>query len=298
MRKLGEWSTYLVYSAMWSLVRWLPESIAYSLFEGLASLAYRRDGKRVKRLRANYRRVRPSASSEELEMLVRRGLSSAMRYWCDTFRIQDWSPQEATATVSSTNQHLLDEGMASGKGIIVAVPHAGNWDHAGYYYCAIGYPVHTVAEHLKPDRLFRRFLAHRERMGMTVLDLDQRTLPALEEFLRQGKLVALVADRDLSKSGMEVDFFGGKAKMPVGPALLSYKTEAKIITAYVNYREEGIHISWQGPVEIDRSRPQLDEVQRVTQQLANIFESEISADPTSWHMQQRIFIDEEGFVQR
>ena len=283
---------------MWSVIRWLPEPMAYGFFQQLANLAYKRNGKRVQRLRSNYQRVKPNLSAGELEEMVKAGLTSAMRYWCDTFRIQDWSQEEAASTVTSTNQHLLAEGMRDGKGVIVAVPHAGNWDHAGYYYCAIGYPVHTVAEHLRPDRLFRKFLTHRQRMGMTVLDLDSKTLPELKKFLYQGQLVALVADRDLSKSGIEVDFFGGVAKMPVGPALLAYQTEASLITAYVNYRDDGIHISWDGPIQVARENEERVEVARITQEIAKVFEKEIQNDPTSWHMQQRIFVDDGSFVQR
>jgi lauroyl/myristoyl acyltransferase len=292
MNLIADWFTYLVYSALWRVIRWLPEKSAYGIFELGAKYAYRRDGKRVRRLRENYRRVRPTLSSDDLEILVRAGLSNAMRYWCDTFRISDWTQEDAKRTVTSSNEEILHSAMSRGKGVIIAVPHAGNWDHAGYYYCSIGYQVHTVAEHLKPERLFRKFLSHRERMGMIVLDLDGQTIPHLVEFLQGGKLVALVSDRDLSKSGQEVEFFGGTAKMPVGPALLAYKTGADLITAYVGYRDSGINISWQGPVGVDKDKDQGVEVARVTQAIAEIFQGEIDRDPTSWHMQQRIFIDE------
>ena len=293
MSVITDWLTYLLYSALWRVVRWLPSNLAYKIFESISRNAYRRDGKRVRRLRENYRRVRPQATPDQLELMVKKGVSNAMRYWCDTFRISDWSRDDAIASVNSTNQEILHAGMARGKGVIVAVPHAGNWDHAGYYYCSIGYPVHTVAEHLKPDRLFQKFLSHRQRMGMTVLDLDSQTIPELVKFLQDGQLVALVADRDLSRSGIEVDFFGGRAKMPVGPALLAYKTGADLITAYVGYRDGGIHISWRGPIEVDRTRDQSVELPRVTQEIAKIFQSEIDSDPTSWHMQQRIFVDDD-----
>ena len=175
MKALSEWGTYLTYSALWRLVRLLPETSAYRIFDLLAAISYRRNGRRVSRLRENYKRVRPNISQEELELMVRTGLRNAMRYWCETFRISDWSPEHAAQLVNSTNEELLHEGMKSGAGVIIAVPHAGNWDHAGYYYCSLGYPVHTVAEHLKPERLFRKFLKHRERMG--TVSYTHLTLP-------------------------------------------------------------------------------------------------------------------------
>ena len=224
--------------------------------------------------------------------MVKAGLESAMRYWCDTFRISDWSKQHVFETVTTTNEDLLVTGASSGDGVIVALPHAGNWDHGGLYFCAKGIPVYTVAEHLKPERLFKKFLEHRNRMGMTVLDLDGGVMPQLRKFLNEGRLVALVADRDLSKSGIEVDFFGSKAKMPPGPALLALDTKASLITVYVSFRENGIHMTFSGPIPVNRSAPDKSiEVERIAQSLARAFERDISEDPTSWHMQQRVFID-------
>ncbi len=298
MRSIADWFTYLIYSALWKVLRILPERSAYRFFEFLAARAYRKNGKRVRRLRSNYMAVRPESNQDELEELVRAGLRSSMRYWCDTFRISDWSKERVAATVSTQNEHLLLDGASSGRGVIVALPHAGNWDHAGLYFCSKGVKVHTVAEHLRPERLFRRFLLHREAMGMTVLDLDRAVLGELESFLNKGLLVALVADRDLSRSGIEVDFFNRKARMPAGPALLAHRTGADLITAYVSFQERGINIIFKGPFSVNREYPEKQEVTRVTQVLADAFAEEISADPTSWHMQQRIFIDDKDFKER
>lgn len=291
------WLTYLLYSALWRAVRIVPEKSAYAIFKTLAILAYRRNGKRVARLRSNYRAVKPELPESELEVLVQEGLKSAMRYWCDTFRISDWSKERVFTTVRTQNEEYLLRPIEQGRGLIVALPHAGNWDHAGAFFCARGVRVNTVAEHLKPERLFRKFLAHREAMGMQVLDLNAGVLAELENLLNEGELVALVADRDLSKSGVNVNFFGKTARMPAGPALLAYKTKADLITAYVSYTDSGIHIKFTEPLAIDYKAEQKSEIKRVTQLLANQFEYDISNNLTSWHMQQRIFIDE-GFVER
>ena len=291
------WLTYLIYSALWRAVRIVPEKSAYAIFNLLATLAYKRNGKRVSRLRSNYRAVKPELPASELEVLVQEGLKSAMRYWCDTFRISDWSKERVFTTVTTQNEEYLLRPIEQGRGLIVALPHAGNWDHAGAYFCARGVRVNTVAEHLKPERLFRKFLAHREAMGMQVLDLNAGVLAELENLLNEGELVALVADRDLSKSGVNVNFFGKTARMPAGPALLAYKTKADLITAYVSYTDSGIQIKFTEPLPINYQAEQKSEIERVTQLLANQFEHDISNNLTSWHMQQRIFIDQ-SFVER
>jgi lauroyl/myristoyl acyltransferase len=272
-------------------VRLLPEKTAYSFFEAVGKRIYRKNGRRISRLRENYRHVLPSLNGTELENLVQKGVSSAMRYWCDTFRISDWSQERVATTVTTENNELFLNSVNSGKGVIIALPHAGNWDHAGLYYCSQGIKVHTVAEHLRPERLFRKFLAHRERMGMTVLDLEEKVTEQLANFLREGKLVALVADRDLSRSGVDVKFFGANARMPAGPALLAIKTDANLITAYVSFTTSGINIKFSGPFLVRRGESESGEVQRLTQELANQFAMDIKSEPSSWHMQQRIFVD-------
>jgi lauroyl/myristoyl acyltransferase len=284
---------YFMYSTLWLIVRKLPKRLAYKMFDLIATIAYRRNRKRVQYLRKNYQHVFPADSQDLINEKVQKGLRNAMRYWCDTFRISDWDSEEVSKSVETNREELLLDSFASGNGVIVALPHAGNWDHAGLYFCSKGIQVNTVAEHLKPERLFRKFLKHRESMGMSVLDLNAQVITELESRLKKGALVALVADRDLSKSGVTVNFFNGKARMPAGPALLAYRTNAVLITAFVSYRKKGIQIDFSGPFKVEKQESESSEVTRLTQELALQFEKDISRAATSWHMQQRIFIDED-----
>jgi KDO2-lipid IV(A) lauroyltransferase len=193
-------------------------------------------------------------------------------------------------TVEVENEELLMQAIAAGTGVIVALPHAGNWDHAGAYFCSKGVKLVTVAERLKPEILFRKFLAYREAMGMEVLPLDSRSIAILAKRLREGGLVALVADRDLSKTGVTVDFFGGKARMPAGPAVLSINTGSPLLTAYVSYTPTGIHIDFRS-ILIDSSGTQQERVREIVQRCADNFADGISEHPQDWHMLQRIWID-------
>jgi lauroyl/myristoyl acyltransferase len=279
-----------VYFAGWRVVRWLPESTAYKLAYRVSDFLVKRNGKSVQRLRSNLSRTQPGITSLDLDLLLIEAMRSYMRYWCDTFRLPDWSKKRILETVTVTNEHLLTDAIEAKTGVIVAVPHAGNWDHAGAYFCAKGIRLVTVAERLKPEKLFLKFLAYRQAMGMEVLPLDGRVLNTLEERLNQGALVALVSDRDLSRSGIEVDFFGGIARMPAGPALLALRTKAPLITAFVSYTENGVHIEFRNvilPSSGDESR----KVKEIVQMTAQYFEDGISENPEDWHMLQRIWID-------
>jgi KDO2-lipid IV(A) lauroyltransferase len=279
-----------LYFIGWRIVRWLPEKSTYRLFYKIADILVKRNGKSVQRLRLNLSRTQPGITSLNLDLLVIDAMRSYMRYWCDTFRFPDWSKQRVVQTVAVTNEHLLMEAIAAKTGVIVALPHAGNWDHAGAYFCAKGVPLVTVAERLKPEKLFLKFLSYRESMGMEVLPLDGRVLETLADRLRGGALVALVADRDLSRSGIEVDFFGAPARMPAGPALLAIRTNAPLITAFVSYTDTGVHIDFKN-VALPSAGSEREMVQEIVQMTARHFEDGIARRPEDWHMLQRIWID-------
>ena len=284
------------YFAGWRIVRWLPERSAYPLAYALADFLSKRRGKNVSRLRSNLQRTQPNITELDLDLLVIDAMRSYMRYWCDTFRFPDWSAERVRETVTVRNEHLLLDAIAAKTGVIVSLPHAGNWDHAGAYFCAKGINLVTVAEHLKPEKLFLKFLSYRQAMGMEVLPLDGRVLGTLAQRLRQGALVALVADRDLSRSAIDVNFFGGPSRMPAGPALLALKTSAPLITAFVSYTEFGIHIDF-NEVAIPATGTDEEKVAEIVQRMANQFEAGISIHPQDWHMLQRIWTDGD-FVER
>ena len=288
--------TSVAYFAGWRIVRWLPEKSAYRFFKYVADRTSARNGKSFRRLESNLKRVVPGLSDQELRKLARAGMRSYLRYWCDTFRSPDWDTKRIQATVTVNDPELLLEPLRNKRGVVVALPHAGNWDHAGSYFCSQGIPLVTVVERLKPEKLFRKFLEYREAIGMEALPLDGRVMGTLTQRLREGKLVALVADRDLSRSGIDVDFFDGTARMPAGPALLAIRTGADLITAFVSYTETGIHIEFR-KIEIADGETENQRVSRTVQLCANSFATGIARHPQDWHMLQRIWIDGD-FVER
>jgi KDO2-lipid IV(A) lauroyltransferase len=280
----------LAYFAGWRLVRALPERSAYRLFSFIGRRAVKANGKSVQRLRFNLSRVKPDLSEVELESLLSRAYDSYLRYWCDTFRIQDWSPERIQETVTLTNGHLLIDPMRSDRGVVIALPHSGNWDHAGAYFCSIGIPLVTVAERLKPEALFQKFLEYRNSMGFEVLSLDSRSFVTLMKRAREKRLIALVADRDLSRSGVDVEFFGFPSRMPAGPALLAVKTGIPLVVAHVSYTPAGIHINF-SEVPVPEEGTESEKVSKVVQACADLFADGIAEHPEDWHMLQRIWID-------
>jgi phosphatidylinositol dimannoside acyltransferase len=280
----------------WNLIRRIPERSATRLFVWLGSRMLKKNGKSVKRLRSNLARVNPSLRPEELQDLTAQGVMSYMRYWCETFRSPDWSRERILSTVTVSNEHLLLDPISSGTAVVVALPHAGNWDHAGSYFCIKGAKLVTVAEILKPRALFEKFLEYRQAIGMEVLPLDSSAFGTLLERAQAGKLIALVADRDLSRGGIDVKFFGGTARMPAGPALVAIRTRSPLVTAFVSYTADGIHIQLDA-IEIPTDGDEDSKVEEIVQRCADNFAIGISENPEDWHMMQRIWVDDD-FVGR
>ena len=262
----------------WRIVRALPEKLSYRIFQSIGDYVYRKDGKGIKRLRSNMRKV-SNLEGSALEQLTKDAMRSYMRYWCDTFRLPDWSKDRILSRVELVNGHLLTDSLDNGKGVVVALPHSGNWDHAAAYFLARGYKIATVAERLKPERVFRAFLKYRQDIGMEILSTDMRTIPTLIERVKSGYIVPLVADRDLSAKGIEVNFFGSVAKMPAGPVIIAEKANADLIGAFVVYSGENIKIYFE---KLDLS----------VQAEADFFAKHLKMHPVDWHMLQRIWIND------
>ncbi len=270
------------YAAGWALVRGLPEGTARRLFDAGADLAARRGGKGVDRLRANLARVAPG---QDLTTLA---LRSYARYWREVFRLPVMPPATVVAGTVTVGESAVRTLLAAERGVVFALPHSGNWDTAAAWFAATGVHFTTVAERLKPESLFDRFVAFRESLGMEVLPLTGGERPpydVLTERLSAGGAVCLLADRDLTPRGVDVRFFGATARMPAGPASLALRTGAALVPVHLAFRRDGWLITFYDEV------PPTD-VATMTQAMADRFAEGIAAHPADWHMLQRLWLDD------
>lgn len=287
------------FAAGWGTVKALPEPLASRAFRGAADAATVRNGPGVRQLRINLRRViGPAPGEHELDELVGAAMRSYARYWLETFRLPKMNKARVLERVekSTVGAEHLDDAVEAGRGYVVALPHTGNYDVAGLWVVnRYGRPFTTVAERLQPESLFDRFVAYRQSLGMEVLALTGGERPptaVLTERLRAGGGVCLVADRDLSAHGIEVDFFGAKARMPAGPAMLAAMTGAALLPVGLWFTDDG---GWGqricAPIELPEGRLR-DRVQVGTQLLADRFAELIAAHPAHWHMLQKLWLDD------
>jgi KDO2-lipid IV(A) lauroyltransferase len=272
------------------VVRALPEEQALRWFERGADRLHRRNGRAVRRLRDNLRRVRPELDDAGLEELTHRAVRSYLRYWCESFRLPAWPLEDLVARTRTVHEERLRTPYGEGRGVVVALPHQGNWDWAGAWACGTGMPLMTVAERLRPERLYDEFVAFRAGLGMRILplggDRDPSPLPRLAEYLRQGGFVCLLADRDLSRTAVDVMLCNASARMPAGPALLARETGAALVPATLSYRERELEIHFHEEVPV---HPGAEGVAAAMQAVADAFTAGITAHPEDWHMMQRVF---------
>ncbi|MFJ7494972.1 phosphatidylinositol mannoside acyltransferase [Streptomyces sp. NPDC097727] len=282
-----------LYGLGWTAVKKLPEPVARALFRSIADQVWKRRGKNVLRLESNLARVVPEASPARLAALSKAGMRSYMRYWMESFRLPTWSPARIKASIDVTDAHRLTDGLETGRGVILALPHLGNWDLAGAWVTTdLKVPFTTVAERLKPETLYDRFVAYREGLGMEVLPHSGgAAFGTLARRLRAGGLVCLVADRDLSASGVEVTFFGDTARMPAGPALLAQQTGALLLPVTLSYDDTPVmKARIHPPVEVPESGSRTEKTSLMTQALADAFAVGIAEHPEDWHMLQRLWL--------
>lgn len=275
----------------------MPDRVAYGVFDRIADVVWRRGGKGVERMRSNYATVRPELGPAELDALVRAGMRSYLRYWRDSFRLPDRSIQELIDGVRAVGDDVVRAQLQSGRSAIVFLGHMGNWDFAGAWSTTQLGPVTTVAERLKPEELFDEFLAFREGLGMRIFPLTggSDVFRELTAACRAGALVALLADRDLTKGGIEVDFCGQRARMAVGPAALAINTGAALFPCIVHYEPHPRGHGWRTvvtfheAVAVPTEGTSRDKVLAMTQACADVLSEGVREHTQDWHMMQRVF---------
>lgn len=281
------------YGAGWRLMRMVPGGVARSLFEFGADRAARRGGPGATQLRRNLARVVPQAGEDELDELVRQGLRSYARYWCETFRLPSMDLDAVNEQVDPciTGRENLDAALAAGNGAIVALPHGGNFDMAGVWTARRYGGFTTVVERLRPESLYRRFQAYRESLGFEILPLtggERHPFVVLLQRLRANKVICLVSDRDLTSTGVPVTFFGEQTKMPGGPAMLAARTGAALLPVGSWFTDDGWAFRIHPPIKVNGK----ESVGAATQALADVFAGDIAARPADWHMMQKLWLSD------
>nr|WP_205624557.1 phosphatidylinositol mannoside acyltransferase [Actinomadura flavalba] len=280
------------YALGWGVVRKTPERVGRLVFAALADRTWQRHGGGVQQLERNLCRVLGKKEvDDEVRVLSKRVLRSYFRYWLEVFRLPEYDRDRILGKMRVTGHEKLFATLDSGRGAIVALPHMGNYEQAGAWLVHSGYPFTTVAERLKPESLFDRFVAFRESLGMEVLaHRGASAYGRLAQRLRAGRPVCLVVDRDLTAGGIDVDFFGETARMPAVSGALAVQTGAALYPVTLWYEGDYWCARVHDEIPVPESGGRQDKIRAMTQDLADVFAAGIAAHPQDWHMLQRVWV--------
>jgi len=295
------------YAVAWRVAGRLPGPVLRGLCGAAADVAWLRHGGGVRQLEKNLARVRPALDPRALRRLSRSGMRSYMRYFGEAFALATMSRDQIEARVRIEGLEHVSTFTDRGQAVVLALGHTGNWDLAGAYCTREIAPVTTVAERLKPEELFQEFLAFRESIGITIFPLTGGgdVFRGLVRAAREGPvLLPLLADRDLTSRGVEVDFFGHRARVAAGPAALALTTGSPLVTTVISYERLrgarrraarspwGIVIHFTEAVEVPTDVQRADRVRVLTQAWVDQFADGVRKHPQDWHMLQKVFVDD------
>lgn len=222
-----------------------------------------------------------------LEREVQKAFDSYARYWVESFRLSSMTPAELDARMTTSGLEILEGAAAAGNGVILVTPHLGGWDFGGAWFASKGYKLTVVVEPLEPPELFEWFADMRRGIGLEIVPLGPSAGTTILRRLKEGRIVALVSDRDLTGTGVPVTFFGEETTLPSGPATLALRTGAALLPVAVYFEgREGHRGVVRPPVDVVRTGSFREDVQRVMQAVAHEFEELIRVAPSQWHLFQ------------
>ena len=283
--------------AGWNVLWLLPEMLTRRAFSLVALMMWHRQSASVRQLEANLARLLGRDMSDPyIRQVSRIAIDSGMRYYAETFQIPRWSAQQINDKIILENQDAVLKAVHEG-GVVLALPHSGNWDLAGAWGVKAFGSLCTVVERLRPEGVYRKFLAMREGMGLSLMPI--RSEAGVYEFLRSnlrnGKVIALLGDRDVAKSGMSNMFCGHRGSFPIGPALLAIDTGAPLFACSTRYSGKHLVITFSDRIPVpggeSLGRERLRQAQAVTAAVLQQFEVMLAAHPESWHQLQPIWPD-------
>ena len=282
---MGDWPLYILYRVFSGLFGLLPEPAMRRFGEAAGKLAWRVAGKRRRLVERHMARV--VGADGDGVALGRAMFASYGRYWAEVFWTRPRRKAQIVAGCSVEGEELIHEAMAKGKGIVLALPHMGNWESAGAKAEAIGIPVLAAAEGLSNERIVDWFVGVRRDLGIetVIMRKGNKVTTSLARRLKEGGVIALVSDRDVSGRGIPVDFFGEQTTMPAGPVALAERSGAALLPVGCYFVRGGGHrFVVRPPLEIPQGGSRDERIAAGTQAFALVLEDLIREAPQDWHL--------------
>jgi KDO2-lipid IV(A) lauroyltransferase len=276
------------------VTRPLPLRLGYWFGERVALVCYWVIFPRHRKaLNANLAHVLQSEDARFVDSVARASFRNFGKYVVDFIHYPSMSRDEVRRRLRFDQWAELEETRASGRGVIIATIHFGNWDLGAAALAAYDYPINAIAETFRYGPMNDLVQGSRARLGMNVIGHD-RLGPTVFKALRRGEMLAMLVDvATKDAGGIRVEFFGAPALVSSAPARVALRTNAWVVPAVV----------LRGPDDDMIIRPIIDpslrdyrasgdearDVQDLTRLILHSLEQTIRMHPEQWFIFRRMW---------
>ncbi len=281
---------YILYRLSYLLVKVLPLKCTYFFAEQIANIYYHFSRGDRKALKDNLSVVLgEEATEEEIEREVLAVFTNFAKYLGDFLRFSKYTPQFIARNFKILGKENLDKCFAWGKGVIVLSLHLGNWELGGAIVGGMNYPISAIVlEH--PGKKVNDFFVRQRAIN------NVRSIPVgiqIKECfraLKRNEVVAIIGDKDYTANGIEIDFFGKKAVLPKGPAVISIKSGAPIVCCFiVRNADNSCDMIFEEPITAQKSGDIEGDIRALMGKYVKIFEKYIREYPGQWYVFNKIW---------
>lgn len=274
---------YYLYRLAGFLVPLIPPRLGYLVAAGLGGLFYRLSPGDRANVRANVTHVLgEGASAAEVERVTHETFRYIALNYYDLFRVPTLSPAQIERDVRVEGWEHVESALAAGKGLIMVSAHFGNIEIVLHILLFRGIPVTIPVERVQPEILFQYICRVRTSKGLRLIPIDG---PLLELFraLRRGEIAGLAADRDITQSGVMVDFFGSPARLSNGHVQLALRTGTPIVMGFSQRLPDNTFVArFEPPLEFENTGDRERDVRAGLEKVVAIMERYIAQHPEQW----------------
>jgi KDO2-lipid IV(A) lauroyltransferase len=276
---------YILYKIGYFLVNSLPLKASYALACFFADICYLANYKDRGAIIKNFRTILgPAVGKRTLRRMARELYWNFAKYLADFFGSSEMDEEYVKKLVKTEGVNNIDAALAGGKGVVLISAHIGNWELGGSVISLMGYPISAVVlphKNKKIDAFFRR-----QRLAGKVTPIEiGLNIKECYRVLKANKLLGLLGDRDFTKNGLMLNFFGKKTLFPKGPSAFSYRLGSAIIpTLIVRQPDDTFLMTFEKPIYADRTKPEEEAVLELAEKCAVIIESYVKKYPTQWYI--------------
>ena len=276
---------YLTLRFFCALVNAIPYPLAMAAARGLAWTAFTIFGFKRRRTLERVRGVFPEKSVREAKAIAVRSLQNVLQTGVEMMRAPrlDRRWMDRYVKDGQLYKDKLQAYVDEGKGVVIMVPHSGNWYMAAWSMAKYGLPLFAIAARQRNPKL--NAWMNRQYGDIEVLDRDCRdTLSQIRERLSAGRAFAILPDLRVRNKDVEAEFFGGKANVSRSGAAFAVKCGCPIVVAVMT-RQGGRHVF--NHIATLRPDPNAsdkkEEARRLTRETLKLLSDEIMKNPGDWY---------------